>query len=232
MALAKKVSLKKLVGSGYDKFWTSKKRYVCCKGGRASKKSKTTALWTISNIMKYPLSNALVIRAYYNTLENSCYADLQWACRQLGVSHLWRFTKQPLAATYLPTGQKIIFAGTDKPDSITSIAVPKGYINFAWWEEAFQIKDELIFDKIDQSLRGQMPEGYFIRHNIVFNPWSSESWLKKRFFDNPDKNTLSMTTTYKDNEFLSEADIELLENIKFRDRRLYNVACLGKNLLK
>ena len=37
-----------------------------------------------------------------------------------------------------------------------------------------------------------------------------------------------MTTTYKDNEFLSEADIELLENIKCRDRRLYNVACLGE----
>ena len=228
MMMTNRISLKKIVGSGYDKFWTSKKRYVVCKGGRASKKSKTTALWIISNLMKYPLSNALVIRAYYNTLENSCYADLQWATRQLKVNHLWRFTKQPLAATYLPTKQKIIFAGTDKPDSITSIAVPKGYINFAWWEEAFQIKDELIFDKIDQSLRGQMPEGYFIRHTITFNPWSSQSWLKKRFFDNPDSNTLSMTTTYKNNEFLSDADIELLESIKNRDRRLYNVAALGE----
>lgn len=226
--VSQKISLKKLVGKGYDEFWRSKKRYVVCKGGRASKKSKTTALWMICNIMKYPLANGLVIRAYYNTLENSCFADLQWATRQLKVSHLWRFTKSPLAAIYKPTGQKIIFAGTDKPDSITSIAVPKGYINFSWWEEAFQIKDELIFDKIDQSLRGQMPEGYFIRHNIIFNPWSSQSWLKKRFFDSPDSNTLSMTTTYKDNEFLSEADIELLENIKCRDRRLYNVACLGE----
>ena len=223
----KKINIHDIVGSGYNKFWKSKKRYVVCKGGRASKKSKTTALWMIRSIMKYPLSNGLVIRAYYNTLENSCYADLQWACIQLGVSHLWKFGKQPLSAVYIPTGQRIIFAGTDKPDSITSIAVPIGFINFAWWEEAFQIKDEIIFDKIDQSLRGKMPEGYFIRHNIIFNPWSSDSWLKKRFFDNPDDNTLAMTTTYKNNEFLSEADKKLLEDIKFRDRRLYDVACLG-----
>ena len=68
--MSKKISLKKLVGKGYDEFWRSKKRYVVCKGGRASKKSKTTALWMIYNIMKYPLANGLVIRAYYNTLEN------------------------------------------------------------------------------------------------------------------------------------------------------------------
>ena len=39
----KNIDLPKLVGKGYGKYWNSKKRYNVVKGGRGSKKSKTTA---------------------------------------------------------------------------------------------------------------------------------------------------------------------------------------------
>ena len=60
--ITKEVSLKDIVGKGYKEFWNTKKRYVVCKGSRASKKSKTAALWNIVNIMQHPGANALVIR--------------------------------------------------------------------------------------------------------------------------------------------------------------------------
>ena len=47
-----KVNISKVVGQGYKDYWNNKKRYNCLVGSRASKKSKTTALWIIYNMMK------------------------------------------------------------------------------------------------------------------------------------------------------------------------------------
>jgi len=49
---AKELSTRELVGGGYDAFWKSKKRYVVCKGSRASKKSTTAALKIIVRMMQ------------------------------------------------------------------------------------------------------------------------------------------------------------------------------------
>ena len=65
--MRKEISLKKMIGSGYKEYWQSKKRYVAVKGGRGSKKSKTTAIWLIWNLMKHREANALVIRKTFNT---------------------------------------------------------------------------------------------------------------------------------------------------------------------
>ena len=70
------VSLKKTVGKGYYDFWNFKGRYRVCKGSRASKKSKTTALWFIVNMMKYPEANLLVVRKVFRTLKDSCFTEL------------------------------------------------------------------------------------------------------------------------------------------------------------
>ena len=70
-----KLSLPQLVGRGYATFWNFKGRYRVCKGSRASKKSKTTALWYITNMMKYPDANLLVIRKTYRTLKDSCFTE-------------------------------------------------------------------------------------------------------------------------------------------------------------
>ena len=46
------LKLPEIVGKGYGTFWRWKSRYRAVKGSRASKKSKTTALWYITNIIK------------------------------------------------------------------------------------------------------------------------------------------------------------------------------------
>ena len=221
------VSLSKTVGQGYNKFWNSKKRYVVCKGSRGSKKSKTSALWHIAKIMEYPEANALVIRKVGRTLKDSCFSDLQWAINKLGVGKYWKSTVSPMELTYLPTGQKILFRGLDDPLKITSISVPKGFICFVWIEEAYELTKEEEFDTLDESIRGDLPEGYFKRFTITFNPWNEHHWLKKRFFDNPDDDVLALTTTYLCNEWLDDSDRNLLEKMKTRNPRRYQVAGLG-----
>lgn len=221
------ISLSKAIGKGYNKFWNSQKRYVVCKGSRGSKKSKTTALWHIVKLMQYPLSNALVVRKVERTLRDSCFSDLKWAIHKLGVDAYWKATTSPMELTYTPTGQKIIFRGLDDPLKITSISVPVGFINFVWIEEAYEINKESDFDMLDESVRGELPDGYFKRITVTFNPWNERHWLKARFFDNPSEDTLSMTTTYQCNEWLDESDLKLFEEMKKRNPRRYQVAGLG-----
>ena len=225
----KRVNIAKIIGKGYGQFWKDKThRYIVCKGSRGSKKSKTTALWIIYNMMKYPLSNTLVVRRVFNTLRDSCYSDLQWACERLGVSHLWKFNISPLQAEYLPTGQKILFRGLDDALSLTSITVAKGVLNWVWCEEFFQCESEEIFDKLDLSIRGELPEGYFFRIMITFNPYSEHHWLKRRFFDNPDSNTLALTTTYKCNEWVGQDFINIMEQMKVNNPRKYSILGEGE----
>lgn len=182
----------------------------------------------IYRMMQYPLANTLVIRRVFNTHKDSTFAQLKWAVNNLGVRHLWKFSLSPLEATYIPTGQKILFRGTDDPMSITSITVEKGYICFCWFEEFFQITDEDSFNKIDMSIRGDLPEGYYKQIIMTFNPWSEKHWIKKRFYDNPDENTLALTTTYKTNEWLGSDDIALFESMKVRNPRRYAIEGLGE----
>ena len=222
-----KKNLPQIIGKGYATYWNYKGRYKVVKGGRGSKKSTTTALWIIYNMMKYPLANTLIIRRVFNTHKDSTYTQLKWASNVLGVSHLWKFSKSPLEATYLPTGQKILFRGLDDPMSITSITVEHGHLCWCWFEEAFQIMNEDDFNKVDMSIRGELPKGYFKQIILSFNPWSEKHWLKKRFFDTVDDDILAITTNYTCNEFLGEDDKKLFEKMKTNNPRRYNIEGLG-----
>ena len=225
--LYQKIYLPDYVGKGYKAFWNYKGRYRVCKGSRASKKSKTTALWFIYNMMKYPAANLLVIRKTFRTLKDSCFTELQWAAKRFQVDHLWEFTKNPLEATYIPTGQKIYFRGLDDPLKVTSVTVGTGCLCWMWIEEAYEVTNEADFDVLDESIRGEVPEGLFKQITLTFNPWNEHHWLKRRFFDVPDDNVLAMTTTYMCNEWLDAADIRVFEDMKKRNPRRYAVAGLG-----
>ena len=178
-------------------------------------------------MMKYPLANTLVIRRVFNTHKDSTYTQLKWASNVLKVSHLWKFSKSPLEATYIPTGQKILFRGLDDPMSITSITVEHGHLCWCWFEEAFQVMNEDDFNKVDMSIRGELPKGYFKQITLSFNPWSEKHWLKKRFFDIEDEDVLAITTNYACNEFLGEDDKKLFEKMKINNPRRYNIEGLG-----
>ncbi len=223
-----KVFLPDLVGKGYKTFWNFKGRYRVVKGSRRSKKSKTMALWTIYNIMKYPNSNMLVVRKTFRTLKDSCFTELKWAIKRLGVEQWWESKESPLEMTYKPTGQKIYFRGLDDPLKITSIAVEVGVLSWMWIEEAYEITSEADFDTLAESMLGDCPEGLFKQITLTFNPWNEKTWIKKRFFDTPSEDVLALTTNYKCNEWLSKEDIKVFDEMKRRNPRRFSVAGLGE----
>lgn len=216
-----------IVGKGYGSFWRFKGRYRVCKGSRASKKSKTTALNMIYRIMKYPQANLLVVRKVFGTLKDSCYTELKWAIHRFGVDSLFDCKLSPLEITYKPTGQKIYFRGLDDPLKITSITVDVGCLCWLWIEEAYEITDENDFNMLDESIRGITPQGLFKQVTLTFNPWNEHHWLKKRFFDKPNDEVFTLTTNYMCNEWLDKADLKLFEEMKVNNPRRYQVAGLG-----
>ena len=224
-----KIYLPDVIGGGYKQFWGFKGRYRVVKGSRASKKSKTAALWFIYNLMKYPGANLLVVRKVFRTLKDSCFTELKWAIACLGVGRLWEVKESPLEMTYRLTGQKIYFRGLDDPLKVTSITVEVGALCWAWLEEAYEVMDEADFDMLDESIRGDVGADLWKMWTLTLNPWNEHHWIKKRFFDvalNPD--ILTMTTNFMCNEWLDEADRKLFENMRVNNPRRFHVAGLGE----
>ncbi len=234
------VDLTKVVGKRYATFWNYKGRYRIVKGGRGSKKSYTTALWFISNMMKLKDSNLLVVRKVFDTHRGSTFAQLKTAMKRLKVSHLWKCTTSPMEMTYLPTGQKIIFRGLDDPLKITSVTVEIGYLCWAWFEEMYQVENEDDFNKVDMSIRGAIPKHLFKQITCTFNPWSETHWLNDRFFKGgaEDRNSLitkglaihkntddvlAMTTNFRANEFLDEADLNVFRTMELENPKRFEV---------
>lgn len=222
------IKMSEIVGKGYDEFWNCKKRYRVLKGGKGSKKSATTALNFIYRLMREEQSNLLVVRQVMNTHRDSTFAQLKWAQERLNVSEYWSNTVSPLEMVYKPTGQKIIFRGFDDVLKLASTTVSKGYLNYVWIEEAFEIANEADFDKLDLSVpRGMVPQGIIKQTTITFNPWSEGHWLKKRFFDTELKDVSTFSTNYLVNEFLDKTDRLVFERMKKNNPRKYQVAGLG-----
>ncbi len=225
----KTVYLPDVVGRGYGQFWRCRTRYRVVKGGKASKKSSTTALWYIYHLMKYPAANLLVVRAVYRTHADSTYAQLRWAIRRLGVEHLWRAVREPLELTYIPTGQRILFRGMDNVEKLASTTVEQGYLCWVWLEEAFELARQADFEKLDLSVpRGEVPPPLFKQTTVTFNPWDGSHWLKSRFFDRDDRQVLALTTDYRCNEFLDDTDRGVYERMREENPRRYAVAGLGE----
>ena len=221
------VDIAETIGKHYNAYWWDEHPYRVCMGGRASKKSKTTALNLIYRILKYPEANAVCVRRYFGTLRDSMYADLLWAMDKLKVLHQFDCTVSPLQITVKRTGQKILFRGLDDGVKITSISVEKGYLCWAWIEEAYELKED-DFDKLQMSIRGQLPEGYFQQITLTFNPWSARHWLKRRFFDTPSPLVSTKVTTYQHNEWLSDLNRLEFEEMKRTNPRRYRIEGEGQ----
>lgn len=233
------INVRDIVGGGYGEFWRWRGRYRVVKGSRGSKKSKTAALWYVVHMMmpENRDANLLVVRKVARTLKDSCWADLMWAARRLGVEKYWKFRKNPLEAEYIVTGQRVLFRGLDDPQKLSSLSVDTGLLTWAWIEEAYEIEDERAFEHLDEGLRGESL--VFKQVTLTLNPWDERHWIKSRFFDPVESGGGTprggvygeigcWTTTYMVNEYLEESDREIFEAMRERNPKRYRVAALGE----
>lgn len=114
-------------------------KHYWLKGGRGSTKSSFASLFIIYEMMfdfsQGKMTHAVALRRLDKYLKESVFAQLQWAIETLGVDEFWHPNYSPLKLTYIPSGQTILFRGTDNPKKIKSIKFKKGYCKYAWFEE-------------------------------------------------------------------------------------------------
>jgi PBSX family phage terminase large subunit len=204
--------------------------YYDLTGGRGSLKSSVISIEIIHNMMKEENSkkHAVIYRKVADTLETSVYSQIEWAINKLNVSHLWKLTKSPMRATYLPTGQKIIFKGLDKARKSKSIKVPFGYIGYLWFEEFDEFAGEEEIRKVQQSvIRGGSD---FIVFKSMNPPKSKNNWANEYITQEKlRKDTLVSHTTYLQapKEWLGQQFIDDAEWLKMVNPKAYEHEYLG-----
>ena len=197
------------------------------KGARGSTKSSFISVEIIRGVMSDKLANAVVLRKVADTLQGSVYEQLLWAISALGVENDWRGTKSPLKLEYLPTGQRIIFKGADKPKKIKSTKFKTGYCKYIWYEETDEFTGMEELRNINQSL---MRGGDRFVVFYSFNPPKSQrNWVNKEMLEErKDKIIHHSTYLTVPRDWLGEQFITEAEHLKTAKPDSYKHEYLGE----
>lgn len=197
----------------------SKERYLILMGGGGSGKSIFAGRKLLERATSEPGHRILVCRKVAKTLRESCFEQLR---KQLSdhYPHIKAEINRTDMSITLPNGSKFLFCGLDDVEKLKSIYDITGI----WIEEASEIT-EADFNQLDIRLRTNFNQ--YLQMILTFNPININHWLKKRFFDRSDPRAKVMTSTYKDNRFLTDEAKATLEGFRDSDPYYYEVYCLG-----
>lgn len=208
-------------------------RYIIMKGSAGSGKSVDTASNYILRLMNDKGRNLLCVRKSDITNRDSTYAELTGAIyRMFGNSAdaYWKIKQSPMMIECKANGNQIIFRGVNdekQREKLKSITFQKGKLTDVWIEEATEITQS-DFEIIDDRLRGELPPGQFYQIRCTFNPVNKNHWIKKVFFDIPDKNVLTHHSTYLMNRFIDDAYKARMERRRLVDPEGYQIYGLGE----
>ncbi len=213
-----------LLNDVYKPLLKDHSRYLVLYGGAGSGKSNFTAQKIILRMILQSNHKFLVVRKTEKSIRESARADLIDVIVSMGLDSLFTYSNSPTGEMTIvcPNNNKIIFRGIDQREKIKSI---KG-ITSGWVEESSELSlDD--FTQLDLRIRGSDLENY-VQWILSFNPISSMHWLKTRFFDNKDELAKILHTTYKDNRYLDDNYIKILNALKQTNLSYYNIYALGK----
>ncbi|OQC75272.1 MAG: Phage terminase large subunit [Spirochaetes bacterium ADurb.Bin001] len=200
------------------------------KGGRGSTKSTNISVEIILGMIQDPAANAIVFRRYQNELRDSVVGQFEWTILKLGLEHLFLVQISPMQVIYLPTGQRIIFRGADKPKKMKSINLGKGYIKYAWFEELDQFGGPDEIRNILQSMfrGGNEKRVVFFSYNP---PKSSRSWVNREA-KIPKPGKFVHHSSYLDvpKDWLGERFLTDAEHLKRTNEMAYRHEYLGEEV--
>ena len=229
-----KVNLKDIIAPSFyrvhNKVKKKEKVHFWLKGGRGSTKSSFASVEIILGMMKDKDANCVALRKVGAFLHESVFEQLVWAIEKLQVSHLWDIPKAKLQLTYLPTGQKILFRGADKPKKIKSTKVSKGYIKYIWFEEVDEFNNMEEIRIITQSL---MRGGEEFKIFYTFNPpkkiknWCNQEVESQKLREDTVVHSSNYLTVPE--EWLGKAFINEAEHLKKTKPTLYDHEYMGES---
>lgn len=202
-------------------------------GGSSSGKSVSKAQQAVLEVL-IGGRNWVVCRKIGKDSRHSTFVEVNKVIDSWGLHGRFRINKTDLTIT-CDNGYVILFKGLDDLEKLKSITVIKGAVTDIWIEEATQSQS----DDIKQLLRRQRGGDVDVpkRLHMTFNPIFQQSWIYQEYFVpigwtddqieyNDDNGRLTIQkTTYKDNPFLAQDEIDTLEDET--DKYWYEVYTLG-----
>jgi len=219
------------------KVFDSDSRYFVVTGGRASGKSFSIAL--ILLLLTYEKGHKILFTRY--TLKSASISIIPEFIEKLELLSCgadFNITKDEIVN--LKTGSSIIFRGikTATGDQTANLKSLQGITTFVL-DEAEELTDEDIFNKIDLSVR---VKGVDNRVVIIMNPSTKEHFIYRRFFESRGVqegvnkkvgDTTYIHTTYLDNlENVNESFLSIINDMKVRRPEKYRLDILGGWLSK
>ena len=214
-------------------------RYYLLTGGRGSGKSFAVALNTLVLSFDNKCQHKILFTRYtLRSASISIIPEFKEKIELMEWEHLFHITNNEI--TNLETGSKILFRGI-KTSSGDQTANLKSLQGITTWiiDEAEEMVDEDVFDKIDFSVR---QKGARNRVVMVMNPSTKEHWIYQRFYENAGVQagysgikgeTSYCHSTYLDNiEHLSESYINRINEMKERRPQRYKHTIEGAWLEK
>ena len=210
----------------YLVFNESFSRYFIVTGGRGS--GKSFAVNSVLLLLTYQAGHTILFTRYtLRAASISIIPEFIEKLELLGVIDQFKITKDEIINK--GNGSKIIFRGI-KTSSGDQTANLKSLTGITTWvmDEAEELNDEDIFDKIDLSVRNKIQENRVI---LILNPTTKEHFIYKRWFEDrgiaagsniTKDDTTYIHTTYLDNlDNLSESYIKQIETMKLRRPNRY-----------
>ena len=207
-------------------------RYYIYTGGRGSGKSYAVAGALVYLILT-PNQTILFTRYTLRSAAISIIPEFKDKLEKMEIMHLFKITKDEIIN--IANGSKIIFRGikTSSGDQTANLKSLQGITTWVM-DEAEELTDESIFDKIDFSVR---QKGVDNRIVLILNPTTKEHWIYERFFESKGIQAGSsltkadvtyMHSTYEDNiEHLSKSYLAQIQLMKVNRPNKYKHQILG-----
>jgi len=195
----------KLINLSFYPLLKNKDRYLLIYGGSGGGKS----VFVLQKMIIRCLMNKekfLFIRKNSIDCRKTVFSLTKFLIDKYNLSEICKIKESSMQISFI-NGSEIIHLGCDLSEKIKSIP----NITSIWCEEATDFTEEDI-QQLSLRLRGKTPS--YKQIILTFNPISSNHWLKKNFFDNKANNCTIHHSTYKDNKFIDEEYINVLNNIR------------------
>jgi len=220
------------VNKKYKPLWFSEYDYAIVTGGRGS--GKSFAVGDFIENLSFQTGHTILITRYTLTSAHlSIIPEFQEKIELEKHIHKFDVTKTEIENKH--SGSRILFRGIKTSAGIQTAAL-KSIVGLSTWivEEAEELIDEDIFDKIDESVR---QKGIKNRVILILNPASKMHWIYKRFFEGAGinegyngikGNVLYVHTDYRDNkENLSDKFLLKVSQLRKDNPQKYNHRILG-----
>jgi len=206
-------------------------RYYIITGGRGSGKSYGVTIW--ANLKALAKTTKILFTRYTLTSAHiSIIPEFLEKIELLNLQSQFKITQSEIISN---NGGSILFKGIKASSGIQTANLKSlNGVNVWILDEAEELHDEKVFDKIDLSIRDKDTQNIVV---LILNPTLKEHWIYTRFFEGMEvqegfngvkDNVCYIHTSYLDNiENLSESFLDNVEKIKLNNPTKYHNEIMG-----